>query len=269
VARVGGGSHSGRSMRLGAVVMARAADQIVDRGRRIAASLLEAAEADVDFSGGRFVVKGTDRGVGLFEAASAAVRGESPEPLAGAGDETMSVPSYPYGCAVCEVEVDPETGGVEIVRYTTVDDVGRAVNPLILHGQTHGGIAAGVGQALWELCRYDDATGQMTSATFMDYVLPRADALPSFTTEISEVPSTTNPLGLRGGGEGGTTPALGAVVNAIVDALGDLGVEHVEMPATPERVWRAIQDARREPHPGSQGSPALPDHGEGERTADD
>jgi carbon-monoxide dehydrogenase large subunit len=154
------------------------------------------------------------------------------------------VPSYPYGCAVCELEVDPETGAVEIVRYTTVDDVGRAVNPLILHGQTHGGIAAGVGQALMELCHYDPATGQSSSATFMDYAIPRADQLPSFHTEISEVPSTSNPLGLRGGGEGGTTPALGAVVNAIVDALGELGVEHVEMPATPERVWQAIQAAR-------------------------
>ena len=185
-------------------------------------------------------------------------------PLAGASDETMSVPSYPYGCAVCEVEVDPETGAVEIVRYTTVDDVGRAVNPLILHGQTHGGIAAGVGQALWELCHYDAVTGQMTSATFMDYVLPRADDFPFFATEISEVPSTTNPLGLRGGGEGGTTPALGAVINAIVDALGELGVEHVEMPATPERVWNAIH-AARQPHPGSPSSADPPRRGEGQR----
>jgi aerobic carbon-monoxide dehydrogenase large subunit len=243
----GGGSQSGRSMRLGAVVMAKASDQIVERGARIAAWLLEAAEADIAFADRRFTVKGTDRSVDLFEVAAAAVRPDAPEalrgPLTGVGDETMPVPSYPYGCAVCEVEVDPETGVVEVVRHTTVDDVGRAVNPLILHGQCHGGIAAGVGQALWELCHYD-ADGQQTSATFMDYALPRADALPSFTTELSEVPSTSNPLGLRGGGEGGTTPALGAVVNAIVDALAELGVEHVEMPATPERVWRAIQDAR-------------------------
>jgi carbon-monoxide dehydrogenase large subunit len=130
------------------------------------------------------------------------------------------------------------------VRYTTVDDCGRAVNPMILHGQTHGGIAQGVGQALWEACAYDPETGQLLSATLMDYALPRADMLPSFTTEISEVPSTSHPLGLRGGGEGGTTPALGAVVNAIADALGELGVEHVELPATPQRVWQAIQDAR-------------------------
>lgn len=248
VAPVGGGSHSGRSMRLGAVVMAKASDEIVDKGKRIAAWLLEAAEADIDFSKRRFVVKGTDRSVDLFEVATAALRHDAPEalrgPLMGTSDETVSVPSYPYGCAVCEVEVDPETGVVEVVRYTSVDDVGRAVNPMILHGQTHGGIAAGVGQALWERCHYDAATGQMQSATFMDYAIPRADMLPAFTTEISEVPSTSNPLGLRGGGEGGTTPALGAVVNAIVDALAELGVEHIEMPATPERVWRAIHPAR-------------------------
>jgi carbon-monoxide dehydrogenase large subunit len=240
----GGGSHSGRSMRLGAVVMAKASDAIVERGIRIAAWLLEAAAADIEFAERKFTVKGTDRSVDLFEVAAAAARPDVPEalrgPLAGVGDETMAIPSYPYGCAVCEVEVDPETGVVELVRHTTVDDVGRAVNPLILHGQTHGGIAAGIGQALWELCHYD-ADGQLTSATFMDYALPRADALPSFTTEISEVPSTSNPLGLRGGGEGGTTPALGAVINAIVDALAELGIEHIEMPATPERVWRAIQ----------------------------
>jgi len=130
---------------------------------------------------------------------------------------------------------------VEIARYTSVDDVGRAINPMIVHGQTHGGIAQGVGQALWELCDYDAGTGQLRSATFMDYAMPRADMLPAFTTEISEVPSTSNPLGLRGGGEGGATPAPAAVVNAVVDALAHLGVEHIEMPVTPERIWRAMR----------------------------
>ena len=144
---------------------------------------------------------------------------------------------------MCEVEVDPETGAVEIARYTSVDDVGRAINPMIVHGQTHGGIVQGVGEALWEHCRYDPETGQLETATLMEYAMPRADALPSFTTEISEVPSTSNPLGLRGGGEGGTTPALGAVVNAVVDALAELGVEHIEMPLTPHRVWDAIRCA--------------------------
>jgi aerobic carbon-monoxide dehydrogenase large subunit len=161
-------------------------------------------------------------------------------------DETLSVPSFPHGCAVCEVEVDPETGVVDLVGYTSVDDVGRAINPMLVHGQTHGGIAQGVGQALWERCHYDAGTGQMLSATLMEYAIPRADMLPALRTEISEVPSTSNPLGLRGGGEGGATPALGAVVNAIVDALADLGVEHIEMPATPERVWRAIRAAEAE-----------------------
>jgi carbon-monoxide dehydrogenase large subunit len=234
-------------MRLAGVVMARASDVIVERGRRLAAWLLEAAEADIEFARRRFTVKGTDRFVDLFEAAAAALQPDAPPelrgPLGGMSDETMSVPSYPHGCAVCEVEVDPETGVVEIVRYTSVDDVGRAVNPLILHGQTHGGIAAGVGQALWELCAYEAETGQPQSATLMDYAIPRADAFPALATELSEVPSTTNPLGLRGGGEGGTTPALAAVVNAIVDALADFGVEHLEMPVTPERIWRALQTA--------------------------
>ena len=248
VVPVGGGSHSGRSMRQAGVVIATASDQIVERGTRLAAWLLEAAPADIEFVRGRFGVRGTDRGVGLFDVARAALRSDAPAdlagPLAGGSDQTNSVPSFPYGCAVCEVEIDPDTGVVEVVRWTCVDDCGRAVNPMILHGQTHGGIAAGVGQALWEDCAYA-ADGQMLAATFMDYVLPRADVLPNFTTEISEVPSTTNLLGLRGGGEGGTTPALAATINAVVDALAELGVEHMEMPATPERVWRAIQATRR------------------------
>jgi carbon-monoxide dehydrogenase large subunit len=246
---VGGGAHSARALRLAAVVMAKASDQIVAKGVRIAAWLLEAADADIEFSARRFRVKGTDRSVDLFDVATAARRADAPPqcrgPLDGISDETMTAPSFPYGAAVCEVEVDPETGVVDVVRYTSVDDCGRAVNPMILHGQTHGGIAQGVGQALWESCAYDAETGQLLSATLMDYALPRADMLPAFTTEISEVPSTSHPLGLRGGGEGGTTPALGAVVNAIVDALAELGVEHIEMPATPERVWQAIQHAQR------------------------
>jgi aerobic carbon-monoxide dehydrogenase large subunit len=255
---VGGGAHSARALRLAAVVMAKASDQIVEKGKRLAAWLLEAADADIEFSARRFGVKGTDRSVDLFEVAAAALRADAPDdcrgPLDGMSDETMPVPSFPYGCAVCEVEVDPETGVVALVRYTTVDDCGRAVNPMILHGQTHGGIAQGVGQALWESCAYDAETGQLLSSTLMDYALPRADMLPGFTTEISEVPSTSHPLGLRGGGEGGTTPALGAVVNAIVDALAELGVEHIEMPATPERVWQAIQDAQAPPGPHPRSS---------------
>jgi carbon-monoxide dehydrogenase large subunit len=245
--QAGGGSASARSMRLGSWVTAKAADAVVDQGRRIAASLLEVSEADVGFEGGRFVVTGTDRSIGLFEAAAAALGGDVPielrGPLQGISDEVMSIPSYAYTGAACEVEIDPETGVVEIVGYTSIDDCGRAVNPMLIHGQSHGGIAQGIGQALWEECRYDPESGQLLSASLLDYAAPRADGLPLFRTEISEVPSTTNPLGMRGGSEGGITPGLGAVANAIVDALAEFGVEHIELPATPERIWRAIAAA--------------------------
>ena len=164
----------------------------------------------------------------------------------GISDQVMSLPSFAYTCAVCEVEVDPETGIVEIVRYTSIDDCGRAVNPMLIHGQSHGGIAQGIGQALWEECFYDRDTAQLLSGSLMDYAMPRADSLPLFQTEISEVPSMTNPLGMRGGSEGGITPGLAVVANAIVDALGEFGVEHIELPATPERVWRAIRSSRRQ-----------------------
>jgi carbon-monoxide dehydrogenase large subunit len=245
--QAGGGSASARSMRLGAWVVALASDRIVEKGRRIAAALLEAAEADIEFSRGRFVVTGTDRSVGLFEVAAAALGDEVPPelrgPLTGISDQIMALPSFAYTSAVCEVEVDPETGMVEVVGYVSVDDCGRAVNPMLVHGQSHGGIAQGIGQALWENCVYDPATAQLLSASLMDYAMPRADLLPSFTTELSEVPSTTNPLGMRGGSEGGITPGLAAVANAIVDALAPFGVEHIELPATPEHVWRAIRAA--------------------------
>jgi carbon-monoxide dehydrogenase large subunit len=247
--KAGGGSHSGRSMKLAATVVGNATDEIIAKGRRIAGVLLETGEADLEFVHGRYRVIGTDREVGLFEvAAAAAARTDLPAdlqgPLAGMSDEVVRVASFPYGTQVCEVEVDGDTGAVEVVRLTAVDDVGRAVNPLILHGQTHGGIAQGAGQALLEDAHYDPASGQLLAASFMDYALPRADDFPAFATELSEVPSPTNRLGVRSGGEGATTPALAVVINAIVDALGELGVSHVEMPATPERVWRAIRTAR-------------------------
>jgi carbon-monoxide dehydrogenase large subunit len=247
----GGGSHSGRSMKLATTIIGQATDDIIARGRRIAGFVLEASEADIEFAEGRFRVAGTDREIGLFAVAqAAAARSDLPPelqgPLAAASDQTLPVASFPYGTQVCEVEVDAETGAVEIVGHGAVDDVGRAVNPLILHGQTHGGIAQGVGQALLEDAHYDRASGQLLAASFMDYALPRADTLPPLATALSEVPSPTNRLGVRSGGEGGTTPALAAVVNAIVDALSEFGVRHIEMPATPERVWRAIREARAE-----------------------
>ena len=242
---VGGGAHSGRALRMGSVVMMNASLEILEKARRIAAQMLEVAPADLEFAEGRFTIIGTDRSVGIFEVAAASVqRNDLDEdlrgPLGAISDETFNVASFPYGSHVCEVEVDPETGIVEIVNYAAVDDVGRAVNPMIVHGQVHGGIVQGVGQALFEQCVYDPETGQMLSGSFMDYAMPRADRFPAFRTELSEVPSPTHPLGIRPGGEGGTTPALAVVINAVVDALAEFGVTHIEMPATPERVWRAI-----------------------------
>ncbi|HEV8030675.1 MAG TPA: xanthine dehydrogenase family protein molybdopterin-binding subunit [Stellaceae bacterium] len=242
---IGGGAHSGRALRLASIVMLNSSNQIIEKGLRIASHVLEAAVEDIDFIAGRFEVKGTDRSVGIFELAKAALeRSDLPEelrgPLRGESDETVNLAAFPYGCHVCEVEVDPDTGVAEIVRYSAVDDCGRAINPLIVHGQIHGGIVQGVGQALWEQVVYDPENGQLLSGTFMDYAMPKADRLPFFTTELSEVPSPTHPLGMRPAGEGGTTPALAVVVNAIVDALSEFGVSHIEMPATPERVWRAI-----------------------------
>jgi aerobic carbon-monoxide dehydrogenase large subunit len=243
----GGGSHSARSMRMAGIVMGKASEAVIDKGKKIAAHLLETAVDDIAFSRGRFIVEGTDRSIGLIEVAAAAETDATlPADLKGvlsaSCEDVVKHLGFPYGAHVCEVEIDPQTGALELVRYTAVDDVGRAINPLVLHGQTHGGAAQGIGQALWECCAYDDE-GQLLSGSFMDYAMPRADMLPAFTTELSEVLSPTNPLGVRGGGEGGTTPALGAVANAAVDALAEFGVTHIEMPITPERIWRAVASA--------------------------
>ena len=241
---VGGGSHSGRALRLGSIVMLSASNEIIAKGMRIASHVLEAAVSDLEFTAGRFVVKGTDRSIGIFEVATAATqRNDLPDDLRkldGIGDDTINQAAFPYGCHVCEVEIDPDTGVVAVVNYSAVDDVGRAVNPMIVHGQVHGGIAHGIGQALLEQIWYDPQSGQLLSGSLMDYAIAHADELPSYRTELSEVPSPTHPLGIRPAGEGGTTPALAAVTNAIVDALAEFGVTHIEMPVTPERVWRAI-----------------------------
>jgi aerobic carbon-monoxide dehydrogenase large subunit len=246
---VGGGAHSGRGMRLGSIVIKKSSDDIIEKGTRIAEHLLESAAADIEFRDGRFAVKGTNHAVGLFEVARAAAeRKDLPAdlqgPLAAACDKTVAEASFPYGTHVCEVEVDAHTGAVRIVNYVAVDDVGRAVNPLIIHGQVHGGIAQGVGQALMEHAHYDAESGQLLAGSFMDYAMPRASDLLPYVTELSEIPSTTHPLGIRPAGEGGTVPALAVIINAIVDALSEFGVRHIEMPATPERVWRAIRQAQ-------------------------
>jgi carbon-monoxide dehydrogenase large subunit len=245
IVKVGGGTHSGRGMRLGSIVIWKASNQIIEKAKRVAALLMQAKPEDVVFTHGSFAAKGSGGSMTLTEVAVAmSERADLPQdlrgPLTGECDETVNEASFPYGCHVCEVEIDPDTGSWRIVQHTGVDDVGRAVNPLIIHGQTHGGMAQGIGQALLEQSFYDAGSGQLLSGTFMDYAMPRAHMLPEFTTEISEVPCTTHPLGMRPAGEGGTTPALGVVVNAIVDALSEFGVDHIEMPVTPERIWRAM-----------------------------
>ncbi len=245
IVKVGGGAHGGRGMRMASLVIWNATREIIKKGTRIAARMLECDPSMLKFVGGRFEQDGSEKSVGLFEVTKAAqTLADLPEdlrgPLAATCDQVHHEASFPYGTHVCEVEVDPETGSVQIVNYAAVDDVGRAINPLLIHGQVHGGIAQGAGQALYEQCFYDAASGQLLSGSLMDYALPRADTLPFFKTEISEVPSNTHPLGIRPAGESGTTPALGVVINAVVDALSEFGVKHVEMPATPERIWRAI-----------------------------
>ncbi|WP_440412793.1 xanthine dehydrogenase family protein molybdopterin-binding subunit [Neorhizobium petrolearium] len=245
----GGGSHSGRSLRFSSIVMHKATAEIIERGRKIAAFMLNVVPDAIDYAEGHFRARGSNGVISLFEAAEAADKSlglpdELKGVLAAIADETTHGLAYPYGAAVCEVEVDPDTGYYEIPRYSTVDDVGKALNPMIVDGQTHGGIVQGAGQAMYEWSHYDRETGQNLSATFMDYQIGRASDFPSFDTVISEVPAKSHPLGFRPGGEGGTTPSLGVVVNAITDALTDLGVTHIEMPVTPSRIWQAIQQAK-------------------------
>lgn len=243
VVKVGGGSHSGRSMRMAGTVILKTAEAFIANGRRVAAQVLEAASADIDFAEGRFFVAGTDRGMTVFELATAAqARGLPTDALSTVADNEMHTPVFPNGCHICETEVDPETGHVRIVRYAAVDDVGRAINPLIVHGQTQGGLVQGVGQAMWEQCVFDPS-GQPLCGSLMDYAMPRADHFPTLSTELHEVPSPTNPLGVKAGGEGGTTAALGVIVNAVVDALRPYGVRDLKMPLTPHRVWQAIRSA--------------------------
>ena len=244
IVSLGGGSHSGRSMRHAATLFAMAAPELIGKGKAMAAQILGTTADEVAFADGRFAAPRSNRSFDLLELAQEAARLRLENELAVVTDNEMHDPVFPNGCAVCEVEIDPETGWVEITRYTVVDDVGRCINPLIVHGQTHGGAAQGVGQAMWEECALDPATGQPLCGSFMDYGMPRSDNLPSFATQIVEVLSPTNPFGIKAGGEGGCTPALAVVVSAILDALAPLGVRDISMPATPFKVWQAIREAR-------------------------
>jgi carbon-monoxide dehydrogenase large subunit len=245
----GMGTMGSRSTVIGGTALWMAADKVIAKGRKIAARLLEASEQDVTFADGRFSVVGTDRAVVLKDVARAAFQpAQIPKGLEPGLYETGTfVPSndtWPNGCHVCEVEIDPDTGAVKIVSYLIVDDVGTVINPVTLKGQIHGGVAQGVGQALMEQVVYDGESGQLLTASFMDYAMPRADDFCDMHIESRPVPTKLNPLGAKGAGEAGTVGALPAVMNAVVDALAPLGVRHFDMPASGERVWRAIQGAR-------------------------
>jgi carbon-monoxide dehydrogenase large subunit len=211
---------------------------LIAEGRTRASAHLEASADDIVYTRGRFTVAGTDRGVGLDELAAK-------QPLSADKLHRNENVAWPNGCHVCEVEIDPETGRTVLERYVAVDDVGRAVNPMIVDGQTMGAVAQGLGQALFEHCVYDRNSGQLVSGSLMDYSLPRAEDLPNIETRLDDTPTGTNVLGVKGAGEAGTVAAPCAAISAVLDALAPLGVTHIDMPATPGRVWAAIQRARR------------------------
>ncbi|HXJ81175.1 MAG TPA: xanthine dehydrogenase family protein molybdopterin-binding subunit [Candidatus Methylomirabilis sp.] len=244
----GMGTMGSRSTVVGGTALWTAADKVIAKGKKVAAKLLEAAEADIVFAGGRFTVAGTDRAVTLKEVARAAFQpGQLPpglEPgLYETGTFSPKQDTWPNGCHVCEVEVDPDTGAVTLVGYVIIDDVGTVINPLTLKGQIHGGVAQGVGQALMEQVVYEEESGQLLTASFMDYAMPRADTLCDMRIQSNPVPTKLNPMGAKGAGEAGTVGALPAVICAVVDALAPLGVRDFDMPATSARVWHAIQNA--------------------------
>ena len=246
----GMGTYGSRSLAVGGSAIVKAMDKIVAKGRKIAAHLLEAAEADVEFKDGNFTVAGTDRSTSLGEVAlTAYVPHNYPEDLEPGLDETSFYDpknfTYPSGAHIAEIEIDPETGHVTVVNFTASDDFGRIINPMIVAGQVHGGLAQGIGQALLEGCVYDKATGQLLTGSYNDYAMPRAADLPNFALSTNVTLCTHNPLGVKGCGEAGAIGAPAAVTNAIVDALKPLGVRHLDMPATPERLWRVIEQHRQ------------------------
>ncbi len=245
----GMGSNGSRSMVTGGSALVMAADKIIDKGKKIAAHMMEAATADIDFVDAKFNVTGTDRSVTLKQVAVAAFQpARLPKGIEpGLIENAVYAPeraTYPNGCHVCEVEVDPETGAVDLVAYLVVDDVGTVINPLTLAGQIHGGVAQGMGQVLMEQVVYEKGSGQLLTASFMDYAMPRADTMCNVSIRSNPVPTATNLLGAKGAGEAGCVGALPAVMIAILNALEPLGVRELDMPATSERVWRAIEEAR-------------------------
>jgi len=244
----GMGTYGSRSIAVGGTAIVKAMDKVIAKGRKIAAHLLEASEADVEFKDGAFTVAGTDRSKTLGEVAlTAYVPHNFPHDELEPGlDETAFYDpknfTFPSGAHIAEVEIDPDTGHLTVINFTASDDFGRIINPMIVAGQVHGGLAQGIGQALLEGCVYDKATGQLLTGSYNDYAMPRADDLPNFALSTHVTLCTHNPLGVKGCGEAGAIGAPAAIANAIVDALKPLGVRHVEMPATPEKLWRVIQE---------------------------
>jgi aerobic carbon-monoxide dehydrogenase large subunit len=244
---VGGGTGGARSLYSEGQAILATASTVIEKGKKAASEALEAAPADILFEQGRFSIVGTDRGMDIITLAATqrarAAKGEDVTTLDAAEVANIDNHTFPNGCHIAEVEVDPETGEVQVLRYSVTDDVGKAVNPLIVCGQVHGGVAQGFGQAVLESTRYDPESGQLLAGSFMDYALPRADNLPNIEVDLIEVPCGTNPLGVKGAGEAGAVGSPPAVMNAIVDALTPAGVTHLDMPATPEKVWKAIAQA--------------------------
>jgi aerobic carbon-monoxide dehydrogenase large subunit len=244
----GGGTHSDRSMRIAGKIMVEASENVVAQARKAFAAMANVAENEVTFDDGMFSAPRSNLRLGIFDLARAlqedtTMPPDLRKPLRAEARFVGRLPAYPTGSAICEVEIDPDTGVVEIVRYSSVDDAGQVINPLVVHGQTHGGIVQGAGQVLSEAVVHDPDSGQVLSASFMDYAMLRADQVPNFDIEMVEDPIANNKLRVKGGGEAGITPALATVMNAIVDALSVHGVTTFEMPATPSRVWSAIQKA--------------------------
>ena len=243
----GVGTGGSRSMAIGGSSIYRSVRSMIESGRKLAAEVLEAAAADIEFVDGEFRIAGTDRTASLAEIATAsfddAKRPEDVEPgLYSSEDFLPEAPTFPNGCHICELEVDPDTGVAEILRYTVEDDVGKVINPLLLEGQIMGGVAQGLGQACGEHAIYDNESGQLLSATFMDYPMPRADWVPAIDFQYQEVESPRNPLGVKGAGEAGTVGAAPAYINALLDALSVRGIDHIDMPATPLRVWSLLNN---------------------------
>jgi carbon-monoxide dehydrogenase large subunit len=245
---IGGGSGGSKSLMHTGTALVEAAAKVIEQGKQVASHVLEASAADIEFKDGRFTIAGTDRAIGIMELAEKLRSGLNLPDGVPASLDVQHVSdgpggsTYPNGCHVCEVEVDPDTGLIEVVKYSAIGDFGTIVNPMIVEGQLHGGVVQGIGQTLMEMTEYD-SDGQLLTGSYMDYAMPRASDTPEFFVANHEVPAKTNPLGVKGCGEAGCAGSLTSIMNAVVDALSEYGIRHIDMPATPHRVWQAIQAA--------------------------